>query len=81
MTAPLAVSLGDPAGVGPELLAEAWSRRGEEGLAPFFAVGGRTLLARAAERRGLAVPIRRIADRAAHCPPPPNSLSGSLSFG
>ena len=64
MTAPLAVSLGDPAGVGPELLAEAWTRRSEEGLKAFFAVGGTTLLARAAERRGLAVPIRRIADPA-----------------
>jgi 4-hydroxythreonine-4-phosphate dehydrogenase len=64
MTAPLAVSLGDPAGVGPELLAEAWSRRGEEGLTPFFAVGGAELLAQAAARRGIAVPIQRIADPA-----------------
>ena len=62
MTAPLAVSLGDPAGVGPELLAEAWSRRNAERLTPFFAVGGAGLLAQAAALRGIAVPIRRIAD-------------------
>ena len=61
MTAPLAVSLGDPAGVGPELLAETWARRGEEGLAPFFAVGGAGLLAAAAAQRGIAVPVERIA--------------------
>ncbi len=62
--APLAVSLGDPAGVGPELLAEAWHRRGEAGLAPFFAVGGAGLLAAAARQRGIDVPIARIADPA-----------------
>ena len=36
--APLAVSLGDPAGVGPETVAKAWQHRAE-GLPPFFAVG------------------------------------------
>ncbi len=37
--APLAVSMGDPAGVGPECIAKAWERRHEAALAPFFAVG------------------------------------------
>jgi len=36
---PLAVALGDPAGVGPEIAAKAWQRRVEEGLHPFFVVG------------------------------------------
>jgi 4-hydroxythreonine-4-phosphate dehydrogenase len=36
---PLAVALGDPAGVGPEIIAKAWERREVEGLSPFFAVG------------------------------------------
>ena len=36
---PLVVALGDPAGVGPEIAAKAWERRGEEGLHPFFVVG------------------------------------------
>ena len=62
--APLAVSLGDPAGVGPELLVEAWSRRDSEALPAFFAVQGAGLLAQAAARRGLTVPITRIADPA-----------------
>ncbi|WP_417602585.1 4-hydroxythreonine-4-phosphate dehydrogenase PdxA [Novosphingobium anseongense] len=61
---PLAVSLGDPAGVGPELLTEAWTRRAEEGLTPFFAVGGAMVLAEAAAIRGIAAPVERITDPA-----------------
>jgi 4-hydroxythreonine-4-phosphate dehydrogenase len=58
--APLAVSLGDPAGVGPELICEAWARREEERLPPFFVCGGRELLTAAARQRKLAVPVRGI---------------------
>jgi 4-hydroxythreonine-4-phosphate dehydrogenase len=36
---PLAVALGDPAGIGPEIVAKAWAARVERNLAPFFAVG------------------------------------------
>jgi 4-hydroxythreonine-4-phosphate dehydrogenase len=36
---PLAVSLGDPAGIGPEVTAKAWERREAETIPPFFAVG------------------------------------------
>lgn len=36
---PLAVSLGDPAGIGPEVVAKSWDRRGELNLPPFVAVG------------------------------------------
>jgi 4-hydroxythreonine-4-phosphate dehydrogenase len=61
---PLAVSLGDPAGIGPELIAEAWVRRGAEGLAPFFVSGGAGVLAAAARGRGLTVPIVAIVDSA-----------------
>ena len=39
MAQALAVSLGDPAGIGPEVTAKAWERREAEGLPPFFAVG------------------------------------------
>jgi len=53
----LAVSLGDPAGVGPELLCEAWSRRDSAALPAFFAVGGADLLAQAAAMRGLDVSV------------------------
>lgn len=36
---PLAVSMGDPAGIGPEIIAKAWAMRDAHGLSPFFAVG------------------------------------------
>ena len=60
MSLPLAVSLGDPAGVGPELLAEAWVRRNEAGLTPFFVVGSTALMTSAGRARGLDLPIRLI---------------------
>lgn len=36
---PLAVALGDPAGIGPEIVARAWDCREDAELHPFFAVG------------------------------------------
>jgi 4-hydroxythreonine-4-phosphate dehydrogenase len=36
---PLAVSLGDPAGIGPEVIAKCWGSRDRFGLPPFVAVG------------------------------------------
>lgn len=64
MVTPLAVSLGDPAGIGPELLAEAWLNRERAGLRPFFAVGGAKVLRAAAAMRGLGLEIVRITDPA-----------------
>nr|WP_294846234.1 4-hydroxythreonine-4-phosphate dehydrogenase PdxA [uncultured Sphingomonas sp.] len=36
---PLAISLGDPAGIGPEVVAKCWDHRGAMNLPPFVAVG------------------------------------------
>ena len=36
---PIAVSLGDPAGIGPEVIAKCWDSRDEFRLAPFIAIG------------------------------------------
>jgi 4-hydroxythreonine-4-phosphate dehydrogenase len=36
---PIAVSLGDPAGIGPEVVTKCWDGRGPLGLPPFVAVG------------------------------------------
>lgn len=58
----LAVSLGDPAGVGPELIAEAWARREAERLPPFLVAGGAGVLREAAARRGIDLPVERIGD-------------------
>ncbi|MEL7445626.1 MAG: 4-hydroxythreonine-4-phosphate dehydrogenase PdxA [Pseudomonadota bacterium] len=62
----LAVSLGDPAGIGPEIIVESWVRQNASGKrndAPgFFVVGGPEVLRQAAELRGLDCPIVPIAD-------------------
>ena len=58
--AALAVSLGDPAGLGPELIAEAWAQRDSAMLEPFFVAGGADVLRAAAQQRGLVVPIAEI---------------------
>ena len=64
MTRPIAVSIGDPAGVGPELIAEAWARRDAESLPPFFAVGSAEVLRAAAATRGHDLPIATVTDLA-----------------
>lgn len=62
--APIAVSLGDPAGIGPELIAKAWSVRESAQLAPFFVAGGAEVLAAAALQRGIECAVLPIADPA-----------------
>jgi 4-hydroxythreonine-4-phosphate dehydrogenase len=37
--APLALALGDPAGIGPEIAVKAWLARTDERLPPFLTVG------------------------------------------
>lgn len=39
MKAPIAISMGDPAGIGPEIIGKAWKAREDADLAPFFAIG------------------------------------------
>src|SRR5690606_12348557 len=41
---PLAISIGEPAGIGPEILLSAWSRRVAASLPPFYVIGDTTLL-------------------------------------
>jgi 4-hydroxythreonine-4-phosphate dehydrogenase len=36
---PIAISLGDPAGIGPEVIAKCWDHRNEFNLPPFVAIG------------------------------------------
>lgn len=54
---PLAVSLGDPAGIGPELICEAWLQRESECLPPFFVAGGAGVLREAASLRGTEIEL------------------------
>ena len=53
---PLALTMGEPAGVGGEIALKAWLRR-DEGLPRFFAVDDPERLRRLARRLDLAVPI------------------------
>ena len=59
---PLAVSLGDPAGIGPEIIGASYARlRADRSVLPFLAVGGTDLLRSACERAGIDCPIVPIA--------------------
>ncbi len=57
---PIALSLGDPAGIGPELICEIWAQRRSLGLPEFCVSGGSGVLSAAAKRRGLDVPVAAI---------------------
>ena len=59
--APLAISLGDPAGVGPELIASIWAERSRCSVPGFAVCGGGDILAAAAIKRDLDVPLIKIA--------------------
>ena len=54
MARPLALTLGEPAGIGPDITIAAWRRRRELDLPPFYVVGSRDFMARRARapRRG-----------------------------
>ncbi|WP_137681430.1 4-hydroxythreonine-4-phosphate dehydrogenase PdxA [Aurantiacibacter suaedae] len=60
MDKPLAVSIGDPAGVGPELILAAWRLRTERDLSAFAAIGGLELMRAAASRAKIDVPLVEI---------------------
>jgi len=61
--APLAISLGDPAGVGPEVIVGSYLHLREHET-PFFVLGGAQVLASAEERIGADCPIVAITDPA-----------------
>lgn len=60
----LALSIGDPAGIGPELIAEAWARRASEGLPRFAACGGASILQAAAKTRNFDLPVTHVSSLA-----------------
>ncbi|MCW5750925.1 MAG: 4-hydroxythreonine-4-phosphate dehydrogenase PdxA [Alphaproteobacteria bacterium] len=61
MAAPLALSMGEPAGIAPEITLKAWIARREERLAPFFFIGDPAVLTDAAASLGLTLPLVEIA--------------------
>ena len=64
--APLAVTMGEPAGIGGELSLKAWSMR-QRGTRPFFVLDDVVRLAALADKLGLDVPVRQIARPADAC--------------
>lgn len=57
MTEPIAISMGDPAGIGPEIIAKTWAARATRDIPPFFAIGDQR-----AVRRVWDGPIQSIDD-------------------
>jgi len=58
---PIAVSMGDPAGIGPDIALMSWWERLQHGLPPFVLYADPDVLASRARSLGLAVPIGTIA--------------------
>jgi 4-hydroxythreonine-4-phosphate dehydrogenase len=53
--APIAVSMGEPAGIGPDLILRLYENRAELGLPPFIVFGSMAFLAARARRLGLSI--------------------------
>ena len=54
---PLALSCGDPSGIGPEIALAAWRMRAEATTPPFYLIGDPRLIAARAKATGLDAPI------------------------
>jgi 4-hydroxythreonine-4-phosphate dehydrogenase len=57
---PLALTLGEPAGIGPDITIAAWLRRKELSLPPFYLLGDAAFLGERAKRLGLNIPIAHV---------------------
>src|SRR3977135_75768 len=60
MVTPLALTLGDPAGIGPDIAIAAWQRRSELRLPAFYLAGDRDFLGRRAALLGLDVKLKDV---------------------
>jgi 4-hydroxythreonine-4-phosphate dehydrogenase len=57
MAKPLALTSGEPAGIGPDITLKAWLRRNELKLPPFYLLGDRDFIGRRAKTLGLDVKL------------------------
>jgi 4-hydroxythreonine-4-phosphate dehydrogenase len=60
-TLPLALTLGEPAGIGPDLTIQLWRRRTELRLPPFYLIGDPDFIDRRARLLGLDIAVRVVA--------------------
>jgi 4-hydroxythreonine-4-phosphate dehydrogenase len=57
---PLALTLGDPAGIGPDITLLAYAARAREDIPPFVLLGDEAVLAARADALGLSVPLATV---------------------
>ncbi|MEO3998695.1 4-hydroxythreonine-4-phosphate dehydrogenase PdxA [Mesorhizobium sp. CAU 1732] len=62
---PLALTSGDPSGIGPEIALEAWRRRNDDALPPFYLLTDPDFLAARAQSLGMALPFKVVQPDAA----------------
>ncbi len=60
MLKPLALTIGEPAGIGPDIAIEAWRRRADLGVPPFYLLGDPGFLGARAERLGVEVTLAKV---------------------
>ena len=58
--APIAVTIGDPAGIGPDIALASWLERAREGLPPFVVYGDAAVLEQRARKLAWRVPIATV---------------------
>jgi len=61
MSLPLALTMGEPAGIGGEIALQAWLRRSNDAVPPFYVIDDPDRLAALAARLGWAAPVRAVA--------------------
>ena len=59
-TLPIAVTIGEPSGIGPEVIIKSWFKRREHNLSPFFVIGSPTTIQMHAEQLRLPIPTQVI---------------------
>jgi len=57
MRRPLALTLGEPAGIGPDIAIAAWQARNELAVHPFYLIADPAALEQRAQRLGLSIPL------------------------
>src|SRR6266481_587293 len=65
MAKPLALTLGEPAGIGPDITIKAWLQRDELKLPPFYLLGDRDCVGRRAKTLGLDIKLAEVDAREA----------------
>jgi 4-hydroxythreonine-4-phosphate dehydrogenase len=60
MLKPLALTIGEPAGIGPDIAIEAWRRRADLGVPPFYLLGDRGFIGERAKLLGVEISLAKV---------------------